>query len=193
MAYKGTDKNLQCRSFQYEIGKQYDTDKPVELCEHGFHACENPLDVWGFYPPTNGNRFFEVEQSGNTKTDEVKTVSSNIKINCELSFSGLIKAAVNMIFTKAKVTKDAAATTGYRANAATTGEQSAACALGISSRVMACKGWIVLVDWRYDKTEWKIKEIYHAKVGQKIKNKTIKPDVWYWFEGGKLKSEANNK
>ena len=78
--YKGTDNNLQCRGYQYEVGKEYEHDGNVELCDSGFHACKDPLDVFGFYGPAT-SRFFEVEQSGEVKTDEEKTVSSKIKIN----------------------------------------------------------------------------------------------------------------
>jgi hypothetical protein len=53
-------------------------------------------------------------------------------------------------------------------------------------------GWIVIVDWRWNKKtdKWEIKEIYHAKVGSKIKSTKIKPDVFYWFEDGKLKNDS---
>lgn len=58
-AYKGFNKDLKCRDFQYEIGKEFEEGKAV-LCDCGFHACENPIDVFGYYPPSN-SRYCEVE------------------------------------------------------------------------------------------------------------------------------------
>ena len=93
-AYKGFDKNLQCRGFQYEIGKEYETDR-AELCEAGFHACKSPLKVWDFYPPIDGNRFCEVEQSGGVKSDgDGKSVSTRLKVGAEIGIPGLVKAHI---------------------------------------------------------------------------------------------------
>lgn len=58
-AYKGFNKDLQCRGFQYEIGKEYE-EETANLCHAGFHACEYPLDVFGYYSPAD-SRFCEVE------------------------------------------------------------------------------------------------------------------------------------
>ena len=95
LAFKGMDENMQCQGFQYEIGKDYEINRTVELCAKGFHACVGPLDVFSFYDPAS-SRFFEVEQNGNTQADEIKTVSSKIKIKAELTLHGLIKAGVEI-------------------------------------------------------------------------------------------------
>ena len=95
-AYKGFDKDLKCRDFQYEVGKEYETDSAIP-CETGFHACENPLAVWDYYPPCDGNRFCEVEQSGEIKTEGNKSVSTKIKVNAEIGIAGLVKMYIDLL------------------------------------------------------------------------------------------------
>jgi hypothetical protein len=151
--FKGTDKDLKCRDFQYEIGKEYTTDKkPIRCTENGFHFCENPIDIFGYYNPAN-SRYFEVEGFGEVDkgTDDTKVSISRIKINAEISLFGLIKAGVEYIighvdFKNAKATnigyqsaatntgdRSAATNTGYRSAATNTGDQSAATNIGDQS------------------------------------------------------------
>lgn len=61
--YKGTDKDMKCRDFQYELGVQYDMpeDEPIQECKNGFHLCLSLVDVWDYYPVGGGNRFFKVK------------------------------------------------------------------------------------------------------------------------------------
>ena len=121
MNYKGMDKDMKCRGFQYEVGGEYETDE-AKACECGFHACEYPLDVFNYYPPA-GSRFFEVEQSGNLSKsgEDTKVASTKIKIGEELSIAGLVKAAVE--YTKERCTQNE----GDKA----TGDQGAASATEI--------------------------------------------------------------
>ena len=95
-SYKGFEKDLSCRGFQYEIGKEYKQDGKIIPCNNGFHACENPLDVLDYYNKID-NRFCEVEQSGTTVKKKDKTVSSNIKIKAEIGFDGLFKAGIEYL------------------------------------------------------------------------------------------------
>jgi hypothetical protein len=115
-AYKGFDKDLKCRGFQYVIGQTYTHEGVVATCEGGFHACQHPLAVWGYYGVNNGNRFAVVEQDGETITDGDKTASQKITIKAEIGIPGLIKAAVE--WTRERVTD---ATSGDSANSATSG------------------------------------------------------------------------
>jgi len=80
-------------------------------------------------------------------------------------------------------------TAGNRAHANTAGYRAISSAIGIQSKAKAINGWIIITDWQQDKNyDWKIKNIYSKKIGQKIKGVVIKSNVWYWFENGKLKN-----
>jgi hypothetical protein len=99
VSYKGFDQNMQCRGYQYEIGKEYLHDGLVEACSGGFHACEHPLNVLRYYP-ANKSRFAIVEQSGKISRhdDDSKVASSRITVKTEIDIAGLIKAAIKYTF-----------------------------------------------------------------------------------------------
>ena len=90
-SYKGFDKNMQCRGFQYEVGKEYEIDGEIKCCNRGFHACKSPLEVWDYYDILN-SRYAEVEQSGKIDAEEntTKVCSSRIKIKAELKLADII-------------------------------------------------------------------------------------------------------
>ena len=98
IAYKGFDKSLKCRGFQYEVGKEYEMDGGITCCERGFHACESPLEVFDHYDMLN-SRFAEVEQSGEIDKEEnsTKVCSSKIKIKAELNLAEIVKLGVEWI------------------------------------------------------------------------------------------------
>ena len=98
IAYKGFDKNLKCRDFQYEVGKEYEMDGDIKCCERGFHACESPLEVFDHYDMLN-SRFAEVEQSGKIDKEEntTKVCSSRIKVKAELKIADIINLGVEWI------------------------------------------------------------------------------------------------
>ena len=87
-SYKGFDKNLRCRDFQYKIGGIYEMDGEIKVCNRGFHACESPFDVFDYYTMID-SRFCEVEQDGNiSKWDRgTKICSSKIKIKADTYYS----------------------------------------------------------------------------------------------------------
>ena len=97
-SYKGFDKDLQCRGFQYEVGKEYDMDGEIKCCNRGFHACKSPLEVWDYYDMLN-SRFAEVEQSGKIDEEEksTKICSSRIKIKAELKLADIINIGVEWL------------------------------------------------------------------------------------------------
>ena len=123
--YKGFDKDLKCLGFQYEIGKEYETEE-AKACECGFHACENPLDVFNYYAPAD-SRFCEVEQLGEIDTHDAdsKVASTKIKVCAEIGLSGIIKAGAKFILDRVKQ-EDTATNTGNQSAAINTGDQSAA-------------------------------------------------------------------
>ena len=98
IAYKGFDKNLKCRDFQYEVGKEYEMDGDIKCCERGFHACESPLEVFDHYDMLN-SRFAKVEQSGEIDKEEnsTKVCSSKIKVKAELKLADIINIGVEWI------------------------------------------------------------------------------------------------
>ena len=98
IAYKGFDKDLKCRNFQYEVGKEYEMDGDIKCCERGFHACESPLEVFDHYDMLN-SRFAKVEQSGEIDKEEntTKVCSSKIKVKDELKLADIIDLGVEWI------------------------------------------------------------------------------------------------
>ena len=97
-SYKGFDKDMQCRGFQYEVGKEYDMDRQIKCCNRGFHACKSPLEVWDYYDMLK-SRFAEVEQSGKIDEEEksTKVCSSHIKIKAELKLADIINIGVEWL------------------------------------------------------------------------------------------------
>ena len=122
-AYKAFDKDLSCRGFKYELGKEYEETGYIKACEKGFHACPYPLDVFGYYAPA-GARFCEVEQSGKIDDSESnKVCSSKIRIGAELDIRGLVKAAVSYV--KERCTNECNAEPGKPATAGDYGAATA--------------------------------------------------------------------
>jgi len=135
-SYKGFNKDMTCRGFQYEEGKEYE-EETADACHSGFHACEYPLDCLGYYSP-NESVYHEVEQNGefDRGEDDSKVASTKIKIGARLDISGLVKAAID--FTMSRVKKEAesdedygaSSATGYKGASSATGDKGASSATG---------------------------------------------------------------
>nr|WP_302565380.1 hypothetical protein [Acinetobacter baumannii] len=145
-SYKGFDKNLQCRGFQYEIGKTFEHKGKVEACGSGFHACEYPLDLFGYYAPGELNRFAVVEQSGDLSRgdDDTKVASKSITIKAEVDIPFLVKAAIEYTTSRCEPIKEdspsftdenrgQAVATGYKSASSATGNWAASSATGDQS------------------------------------------------------------
>ena len=203
--YKGFDKNLKCRGFQYEIGKTFEEDIEPKCCERGLHFCELPLDVLNYYDysPIDGSRFAKVEALGTIDKREDKVATNKLKVDSELTFWDLFKLQFKLVFekvetstTKVSTSGDEAhsSTSGNYAHSSTSGDEAISSSLGLKARAKANKGWIIVVDWQQDENyNWYINEIYHSKVGGKILDTEIKSNTWYWFENGKLESLSEDK
>ena len=207
-AYKGFNRDMTCRGFKYEQGKEY-KEECARVCDCGFHACEHPLDCFGYYAPGE-SVYHEVELGGSidkNRGDDTKVAATEIKVGARLSIAGLIKAAIDYTFARIKpeakadeergaasATGDsgAASATGYSGAASATGlrgaasaghETAVAVAWGINSTAKGVLGaHLVLADWRDKDDHW---EMYGAKM-VRIDGKKYKPDTWYTLENGKV-------
>ena len=133
-SYKGFDKDLKCRDFQFEVGKTYTHTGPVVACRSGFHACENPWDVLSYYPFT-GSRFCAVEQSGELQKhdDDSKIASASITIMAELKLPEFVKTCVGWLITACK----SDASSGNDSKLAASGDGSKLAASGNYSHLAA--------------------------------------------------------
>lgn len=195
-AFKGFNKDLTCRGYQYEEGKEFHTER-AECCDTGFHACEYPLDCFGYYDPAH-SVFHEVELSGemDKSNDNTKVCATDIKIGARLSIAGLVKMAID--FTMSKVNKEAgsderhgfASATGYKGASSVSDPTGVAVAWGHEARAKGCKGaHLILSDWKYvgarysdgdymdpyDKESW---ELTGAKMVV-VDGEQIKEDTYY--------------
>ena len=134
-AYKGFNRDLTCRGFQYAEGETYRTGR-AELCVTGFHACPMPLDTLRYYPPgTSVYHAVEVDADAHRGNDKV--VSKRIKIGRRMSLAELIEAHLSLAFKRtdqAEGTDESTAdTSGYQSTAATSGARSTAATSGARS------------------------------------------------------------
>ena len=136
--FKGFDKDLKCRGYQYEVGQDFQEEGKIEACSKGFHFCENPFDVFSYYPPSseNGiNRYCVVEGGGSIDkdSDDTKIACSKLHISAEIGLKGLVEAGVKFILDKVNWKDCKESNTGNRSAATNTGYQSAATNTGYQS------------------------------------------------------------
>ena len=208
IAYKGFDKNLKCRDFQYEVGKEYEMDGDIKCCERGFHACESPLEVFDHYDMLN-SRFAEVEQSGEIDKEEssTKVCSSRVKVKAELKLADIINLGVEWIkdvTSPSKLKKETdlndngnnsaqigssgdyaqIGSSGYSAQIESTGNHSVVMAAGNNSIAKAKIGsWITLAEWDCIDGVW----IPICVKTEKVDGEHIKADTFYKLVNGEFK------
>nr|DAU47014.1 MAG TPA: conjugal transfer protein [Caudoviricetes sp.] len=147
--YKGTDKDMKCRGFQYKLGEAAVFDGEPHLCRAGLHACEQPIDVLNYYAP-NESRYFEAdaeEVTDERESDDSKIVAKKMTLKAEIGVPGLVKAQIEYVknqigfedaIKRANAEKEnhatgdqgAASVTGYLGAASATGNRGAASATG---------------------------------------------------------------
>ncbi|HCR1663640.1 TPA: hypothetical protein ONA99_004510 [Pseudomonas aeruginosa] len=197
-AYKGFKQDLTCRSYQFEIGGTYKHDGEVEACASGFHSCEYPLDVFGYYAPGD-SRFAIVKASGQLSRhdDDSKIASATLVVEAEISMPTMISRAIDWIMARLDISveqtvvgdtasntgdRSAASNTGNRSAASNTGDYSAAevsgkesvaASLGIEGRARASAGSAIVLCHRDD--EGRLIHIRASKVGEN----GVEPDTWY--------------
>ncbi|EGO6398798.1 hypothetical protein IUZ04_004204 [Salmonella enterica] len=144
VTFKGFNKDLKCRDFQFKIGKTFHHDGKVEACGSGFHACECPFDVFSYYPPAE-SRYAETISFGVIDREEIgdtKIASASITIKAELTLPQFIQRGIEWIWSKIDKSleqqimtgnQSAATNTGYRSAATNTGDWSAATNTGNQS------------------------------------------------------------
>ena len=199
-SYKGFDKNLRCRGFQYKIGGIYEMDGKIKMCNRGFHACESPFDVFDYYTMID-SRFCEVEQDGNISKEDrgTKICSSKIKIKAELKLAGMINLGVEWL---KEITSPEKIKTSIKDNSSgnyakigssgddakidSTGEGCVIMCAGINSVAKASKGsWITLSEWSYSNK--KKRYIPVCVKTEVVDGEKIKADTYYKLAGGVFK------
>ena len=211
-AFKGFDKDLKCRGFQYEPGKDYE-EQEAKLCSRGFHACERPLDIFAYYPPGEKSRYCEVELedvSDERADDDTKIAGKKIRVGAELGIPGLCRAQFEYV--KAHTTMEhtdpkqatagdsgaatagnwGAATAGYRGAATSRGSVTVGkngCGLVRGNDVKARGGLgTILVICVENQTDYGIKEWKAVTVD----GVAIKADTWYTLKDGELVEVAED-
>ena len=208
--FKGYDKNLQCRGFQYEVGKTYEHEGKAVTCESGFHFCEYPLDVFSYYPPAD-SRYTEVVGEGcadNGGQNDTKVCASKLTIGAEIGIPGIVKASIEYIKSHIDADKKEANTgdssvasntgdrsmasntgnrsmasnTGYSSMASVEGNESIAVAIGYASKAKGALGcWIVLGEQKQDdEYNWHLVDVQCFKVD----GEKIKADTFYKLKDG---------
>ncbi|EAO9695444.1 hypothetical protein GM70_004765 [Salmonella enterica subsp. enterica] len=205
VTFKGFNKDLKCRGFQFAIGETFHHDGKVEACGSGFHACECPFDVFSYYPPAE-SRYAETISFGITDSEEggdTKIASSSITIKDELTLPQFIQRGIEWIWSKIDKSleqqimcgnrsaatntgyqsaatntgyQSAATNTGYQSAAEVSGSQSVAASLGIEGKARASEGGAIVLCYRDEDGE--LIHIRASKVGEN----GIMPNTWYQLD-----------
>ena len=214
-AYKGFDKNMRCRGYQFAEGETYVHDGPLSLCESGFHACLDPVDCLRYYDPCT-SVYHEVEIDGvsDERKDDTKVVGKKIRIGARIGIAEMVKASVDITFAACKGAENADSASGYPSRQAAGGDGSRQAASGDWSRQAASghdssqvasgrgsrqettgKNCVMMSAGNNGKARGKIGSWIVLTewvdgvpnvVAKRIDGEEIKEDTWYWVKDGKL-------
>ena len=190
---KGFDLNLKCRDYQFEVGKTH-KEKSAKCCKSGFHFCENPLDVFGYYPPGE-SRFCIVEGSGDIdrEGDDSKVSCTELKVVREIQpfeFADLAKEYILKNVTDEKSNTgnySSSSNTGDQSSSSVSGSESVAIVTGYQGKAKGALGcWIVLTERN---SEMEILDIRAVKVD----GDSIKADTYYQLLCGVVSEAGDQK
>lgn len=205
-AYKGFNRDMTCRGFQFEEGKTYEYQGDVKLCESGFHACEEPMDCLRYYDPCESvYHVVELEGVSDERKEDTKVVGKKIRIGERMSIKSIVKASIEYVFAMCKNAENRDYASGDWSLQAASGDGSCQAASGGASRQVAsgdgsrqettgkncvmmsaghagkAKGkigsWIVLTEWKKGAPN---------VVSKQIDGEEVKEDVWYTLRNGKF-------
>lgn len=178
--FKGFDKDLKCRDFQFKVGKSFKEDEAV-LCRKGFHFCEFPLDVFNYYPPS-GSRFCDITGSDvlNQTESDSKRCAKRIKIKTEIGLKGLVDASIKFIYEKIDWVNAKESNTGDQSAATVNGDDSVACSIGYKGTASASLGSAIVLAERDD--NYKLITIKSAIIDGVI----LKANVFYTLIDGEF-------
>lgn len=200
-AYKGFNADMTCRGFQFKEGETY-TEEKAELCNSGFHACEDPIDCLGYYSPADNAVFHEVEldEVSAERENDTKICGKKIKIGAAVEIGEMINASVRFSLGKTKNSTNTssgdfstAASSGDRSKAASLGDYSKASAIGKNTIAAAIgrnthvKGdigsWIIATEYGdWDGECYPVVGVVSAKIDGEI----LEPNTWYTAKGGRF-------
>lgn len=201
--YKGTDKDMKCRGFQYKLGETAVFDGEPHLCKAGLHACEQPIDVLNHYAP-NESRYFEAEAeevSAERESSDSEIVAKKMTLKAEIGVPGLVKAQIEYVksqigfddaIKRANAEKEnhatsdrgAASATGYQGAASATGKAGVALAAGYECKAMGALGCAICCVER-GKWDGEAHPIIAAKAAI-VDGEKIKADTWYQLKNGEF-------
>ena len=214
-AYKGFNRDMTCRGFQFEEGKTYTHQGDVKLCESGFHACEDPLDCLRYYDPcTSVYHEVEIDDVSDERQDDTKIVGKKIRIGARMTIKSIVMASIEFAFASCKNMENSDYASGDWSRQAATGDGSSQAASGKWSRQAASgdesrqaasgdesrqettgKSCVMMSAGNGGRAKGKIgswivltewEQGVPNVVARRIDGKEVKEDVWYTLKDGKF-------